>query len=153
MTDRYLDALATLIDAFSITRDPWCIIAGAATALHTRDWTDVHDIDVVVSVADARRLVASAGFIDRTDGGTHVYRSEVYATRPGPVEIDIFGDFEICVGGDWTPVMPTPIAIETPGGTVFVPGLQEQLAITRMLGRPKDSPRIEKLERLLAGAV
>jgi hypothetical protein len=144
-----LPALATLITAFSVMQEPWCIIAGAATALHTGDWSDVHDIDVVVSVADARHLVNAAGFVDRTDGGTNVYRSAIYATRPGPVEIDIFGDFEICVGGIWTPVMPTSVAIDTPVGTVFVPRVQEQLAITRMLGREKDRLRIAKLERLI----
>lgn len=149
MTDRHLAGLSTLIDAFSVTRDRWCIIAGAATALHTSDWTDVSDIDVVVSVADANRLIASAGFVDRTDGGNGTYRSAIYATRRGEVEIDVFGDFEICVSDFWTPVMPTPVAIETPAGTVFVPTVEQQLAITKMLGRPKDSPRIARLERLL----
>ena len=150
MTDRHLVALATLISTFSGSKDPWCIIAGAATALHTNDWTDVSDIDVVVSVADARHLVATGGFVDRTDGGKGVYRSKVYATRPGPVEIDVFGDFEICARGVWTPVMPTPVAIETAVGTVFVPSIPQQLAITQMLGREKDKPRIARLEQLLA---
>jgi hypothetical protein len=62
MTDQHLDGLITLITAFSVTRDPWCIIAGAATALHTGEWSDVHDIDVVVSVDDAGRLIASGAF-------------------------------------------------------------------------------------------
>lgn len=150
MTDRHRDGLSNVITAFSVTQDPWCIIAGAATALHTGDWSDVHDIDVIVSVADARRLIAGADFVDRTDGGNDVYRSVIYASRPGPVDIDIFGDFEIYAGGRWTSVTPTPIALDTPAGTVFIPGVQEQLAITRMLGRPKDSPRIARLEQLLA---
>ena len=46
--------------------------------------------------------------------------------------------------------MPTPVAIETAVGTVFVPTVEEQLTITRMLGRPKDKPRIARLESLLA---
>lgn len=150
MTHPHLVGLTALIDAFTASSDPWCIIAGAATALHTSDWSDVHDIDVVVSVADACRLVAGCGFVDRSDGGNGTYRSAIYATRPGEVEIDIFADFEICVGGIWTPVMPTPIAIETPAGVAFVPSVEEQLAITRMLGRPKDSPRIARLEVILA---
>jgi hypothetical protein len=150
MTHPHLAALATLIDAFSVAQDPWCLVAGAATAIYTSDWTDVSDIDVIVSVADARRLIASSGFIDRTDGGNSTYRSAVYATRPGAVEIDVFCDFEINVGGAWTRVSPTPVAIETTVGTVFVPSIKEQLAITQMLGREKDKPRIGRLERLLA---
>jgi hypothetical protein len=150
MTDRHLAGLAALIAALPVATDPWCIIAGAATALYTGDWSDVSDIDVVVSVADAHRLVADGGFIDRTDGGNGTYRSRIYATKPGPVEIDIFADFEVRTGGVWTPVMPTPVAIETAVGTVFVPNVEQQLAITRMLGREKDLPRIARLEQLLA---
>lgn len=149
MTDRHLDGLATLITVFSITRDPWCIVAGAATALHTGDWRGVQDIDVIVSVEDARRLIASGAVIDRTDGGSAPYRSVVYATINAPMPIDLFAGFEIHSGGEWWPVAPTPTPFETPVGTVYVPNLREQLDITRRLGRPKDLARIWRLENLL----
>ena len=141
-----LARMTALSEALSATRDAWCIVAGAATAIHTGDWSDVQDIDVVVSQADARRLIAHSGFIDRTDGGNAVYRSSIFATRPGSVEIDICADFEICVAGVWSSVRPTPTPVETPAGTVSVPEIHEQLALTRMLGRQKDGPRIRKLE-------
>jgi hypothetical protein len=144
-----LAKMTELINALSVTQDPWCIVAGAATALHTGDWSDVRDIDVVVSLPDAHRLIARSGFIDRTDGGNDAFRSKVYATRPGPVEIDIFADFEICTAVEWSRIDPVPVPIETPAGTIYVPEVREQLAITRMLGRAKDGPRIIKLEKLL----
>jgi hypothetical protein len=143
--------MTELINAMSRAQDPWCIVAGAATALHTGDWADVHDIDVVVSLPDAHRLIALSEFIDRTDGGNDVYRSKVYATLLGPVEIDIFAEFEICAAGAWTRINPLPIPVVTPAGRVYVPELREQIAITRMLGRAKDGPRIVKLEKLLQG--
>lgn len=141
-----LARMTVLIEALAATRDAWCIVAGAATAIHTGDWSDVQDIDVVVSLSDAHRLIARSGFIDRTDGGNAFYRSSVFATRPGSVEIDIFADFEICVAGVWSSVRPRPTPVETPAGTVFVPEVHEQLAMTRMLGREKDDTRIRKLE-------
>lgn len=141
--------MTELINAMSPARAPWCIVAGAATALHTGDWADVRDIDVAVSLPDAHRLIALSGFIDRTDGGNDSFRSKIYATRPGSVEIDIFADFEICAAGVWTRINPLRVPIVTPVGTVFVPEIREQIAITRMLGRAKDGPRIIKLEKLL----
>ena len=146
-----LAKMTELISVMSPTQDPWCIVSGAATALHTADWSDVRDIDVVVSLADAHRLIARSGFIDRTDGGNAVYRSKVYATRLGSAEIDIFADFEICAAGAWTRINPLPVPVVTPVGTVYIPELREQIAITRMLGRAKDGPRIVKLEKLLQG--
>lgn len=146
-----LAKMTELINALSTTQDPWCIVTGAATALHTGDWSDVRDIDVVVSLPDARRLIARSGFIDRTDGGNDAFRSKVYATRPGPVEIDIFANFEICAAGVWSRIDPFPVPIVTPAGTVYVPEIRKQIAITRMLGRAKDRPRIIKLENLLQG--
>ncbi|GLQ53634.1 hypothetical protein [Devosia nitrariae] len=148
MTDTHIEGLRALVGVLRITRDPWCIITGAATALYTGDWSDVQDIDVVVSVGDARRLL-SAGFVDRTDGGRDRYRSAIYATREGSVPIDIFADFEINTAGGWLPILPMPMPLNSPVGTVYVPSVQEQLAITRILGRAKDAARIDRLERLI----
>jgi len=149
--DRHINGLRHTLDLLSLAKSPWCIIAGSATALYTRDWSDVLDIDVIVAVDEARRLIASGTFTDHTDGGSSRYRSVVYATNDnGPMPIDICADFEVHVDGSWRPVRPTPTPIDTPAGTIYVPSLREQLEITRLLGRPKDAPRIARLEALLA---
>lgn len=147
MTNGVHEALALLLDLSAEIRDPWWIIGGAATALITGSVADVHDIDVVLSPADARRLIAVLGLQDSTDGGTERFRSEVYATwRAPPVPVDLLGGFQVKAGDHWTPVAPkTRRPFQTPAGTVFLPSVEEQIEITKLLGRPRDFERINRL--------
>ena len=147
----HLTTLRCLVDLMGASKDPWWIITSAATALHTLDWSDVRDIDVMVSRRDARMLLASAPFMDRTDGGTEKFRSSLYATLDLPgLPIDIFADFEICRHGHWSRVLPaTRLSLEIEAGLVYTASIREQLAITKALDRAKDASRIAKLQALI----
>ncbi|HEV7277545.1 MAG TPA: hypothetical protein VGN80_14770 [Devosiaceae bacterium] len=87
---------------------------------------------------------------DKTDGGTERFRSEVYATWMVPsVPIDLLGGFHVKVNGRWTPIRPkTREPTVTPVGTVFLPSVEEHIAITRLLGRPRDFQRIRAIRKL-----
>ena len=143
-------ALADLLDLSAEIQDPWWIIGGAATALITGSIEDVRDIDVLLSPADARRLIGVLDLPDSTDGGTERFRSEVYATwMAPPVPIDLLGGFQAKAGDRWTPVSPkTRRGLETVVGTVFIPSVEEQIEITKLLGRPQDLERINRLALL-----
>jgi hypothetical protein len=145
-----VQALASLLNIASEIHDPWWIIGGAATALLTGNITDVHDIDVLLSPADARRLIAILELPDGTDGGSSRFRSDVYATWTAPpVPIDLLGGFQVKAGDHWTPVAPkTRQPFQTPAGTVFLPSVEEQVEITKLLGRRRDFERIERLNLL-----
>lgn len=147
MRDPVHQALASLLKLSPDIRDPWWIIGGAATALITDSFTDVRDIDVLLSPSDARGLIAVLGLPDSTDGGTDRFRSEVYATwRAPPVPIDLLGGFQVKAGDHWTPVAPrTRQPFQTPAGTVFLPSVEEQIEITKLLGRPRNFERINRL--------
>jgi len=125
----------------------WCIIGGAATALYLDDWTDVHDIDVVLPVSALVPLVDRAPIIDKSDGGTDRFRSTLYAGWELPLPIDFLAGFEVNEAGDWRPVWPvTRRAIAMLGGMAYVPDLAEHIFITRQLGRPRDLARIARLQ-------
>ncbi len=145
-----VQALAFFLDVAAELRDPWWIIGGAATALIIDNDADVQDIDLLLSPADARRLITILGLPDSTDGGTERFRSEVYATwRVPPVPIDLLGGFQVKVSDHWTPVAPkTRQPFQTPAGTIFLPSVEEQIEITERLGRPRDFERINLLTLL-----
>ena len=138
------ESFATLIPLLNGV--DWCIIGGAATALYLDDWTDVHDIDVVLPVSALVPLVDRAPIIDKSDGGTDRFRSTLYARWELPLPIDFLAGFEVNEAGDWRPVRPvTRRAIAMLGGMAFVPDLAEHIFITRQLGRPRDLARIARL--------
>lgn len=143
-------ALASFLDVASEIHDPWWVVGGAATALFLNDTTDVHDIDVLLSPADAQRLIVILELPDSTDEGTERFRSKVYATWTAPaIPIDLLGGFQVKVGEHWTLVNPkTRQAFETAAGTVFLPSLDEHIELTRLLGRPRDFERIAEMTLL-----
>lgn len=140
-------SLSSLIEVSGHLTGPWWIIGGAATALYAGDQgDDLHDVDVIVSVADARRLIERLDIEDRTDGGSERFRSRVYATWWLDLPVDFLGDFEVKINGTWRPVRPqTRNPFSTPAGVVFMPSLEEHIEITRTLGRPRDFERIARL--------
>ena len=143
------ESLAVLVEALDEARiSEWWILGGAATALFTADYADVHDIDVLLSPTNARRMIQRYPIAARTDGGTERFRSEVYGTWYLPVPIDFLGGFQIRSNGLWTTIWPhTRQPLETSAGTVFLPAIEEHIEITRLLGRPRDFERIARLRQ------
>ncbi len=129
------------------THDPWWILGSAAVALKGYDPGEVRDIDVLVSLSDAARLMQHWGSLDEVDGGTANYRSQHFLKPAlGPVPVEIMAGYEICEKGRWLSVWPmTRDAIKIGSTTLFVPGDEELISIFRRLGRDKDFDRINAM--------
>ena len=131
--------LAGVAARLAEARDPWWIITGAAAALYGVV-TEVADVDVLTSRADATRLL-------RADAAPRVpsdrYRSAVFGRIAGlPLPVEIMAGFELFAGGAWRPVrFATREAIVVNGATLFVPGRAELIALLETIGRPKDLNR------------
>ena len=145
-----LETLAMAADRLKAAQDPWWVIGGVAIGLHGAPDADIPDVDVVLSVNDARQVLAGLGIPPGQDGGTDRFRSEVFGrwTSP-PLAVDFMGGFRVRAQDGWRPVAPlTREAVSVAGRTVHVPSRRELIGICRLFGRPKDLARAEALERL-----
>jgi hypothetical protein len=122
---------------------PWWIIGSAAAALHGASPITVADVDVLLSVADARRTLPTLGLKPVSGNGSSQFRSEVFATWYGhPLPVEFMAGFYVCAEGRWAPVvLKTREAITIQGAEVFVPGRRELLGLFASFGRPKDLER------------
>lgn len=145
--------LAEVAELGAAAQDPWWIFGGAAAALHGAEVDYVQDVDVLMSPQDAKRVLASQGIIDFGDGGTDRFRSGVYGKlNVAPLPIDILAGFDVNRDGSWVPVcFSVPLRVDLPTATVYVPQLEELIALFRLCGRPKDLDRAAKLEALQTG--
>jgi hypothetical protein len=77
MTDDLSATLNSLAGAMTAAEDDWWIFGSAAAALHGVEVDCVTDIDVLVSSADAHRLMAKYSLANLADGGSDRFRSDV----------------------------------------------------------------------------
>ncbi len=87
-------------------RDPWWIIASAAVALHGADPGHVADVDVLLSITDAQRILPTIG-IQLRQGSEHAaFRSTIFGTWSGatPLPVEFMADFHRQSGETWLPV-------------------------------------------------
>jgi hypothetical protein len=134
-------------------RDPWWLIGSAA--LHVSGVPDiaVHDIDVLVTDADAVRLLAH--WRERIDETFQPERTDLFRSRFGRIggfalPLEVMGNLELLRDGAWWPVWPADReVIEWLGLTVPVPSLQAQCAILESFGRVKDLAKAEAVRRFL----
>src|SRR6185312_4305899 len=117
----------------------WWIIGSAALALGGIDLAP-RDIDVfaasdVIETARLRLDVAAA------PSYSNRFRSRPYFQfhPEGGLEIDFMGGLEVRAAGMWRNLhiesrIPTPVG----NVSLFVPSLDDQAAILRLFGRPKD---------------
>ncbi|WP_156370317.1 hypothetical protein [Novosphingobium sp. Leaf2] len=132
-------------------RDPWWIISGAAAALHGAAPICVSDVDVVLSIADAHRLMARIGVGPAPRSHHPRFWSEVFARWTAcPLVVEFMANFRLRdADGIWRGVEPaTRCAIVVDAVTVYVPDLQDVRALFERLGRPNDRARIRLLDRL-----
>ena len=137
------ETLVALANQLTYARDPWWVIGSAAAVLHGLAGIAVGDVDVVLGAHDARRIVSDLGLEGVDDGGTDIFRSEVFARWDGPpLKVEFLGGLR--VRGD-----PIEIAAREPvlvgGATVYVPSLDELVRILRLFARPKDIARADAL--------
>lgn len=144
-------ALSTSLNAIgnvmAEAHDPWWIIASAAVALHGADPGHVADVDVLLSVADAQRILPAIG-IELRSGSPHAaFRSSIFGIWTGTaLLVEFMADFHRRSGEAWLQVQPaTRQPVEVEGVTVFVPDRTELQAMLAAFGRPKDMERARAL--------
>lgn len=137
------DLLATLngvAAALASTRDPWWIIGSAAVALHLDAPIEVADVDVLLSLADARHLLTLLGLMPGPGTPHPQFRSGLFATwRVNPLAVEFMADFQLKERNGWSRVRPTtrdPVRLGDMG--IPVPSQPELKALLERIGRPKD---------------
>lgn len=145
-----IETLGSVAAIMAKARDPWWIIASAAAALHGAKPITVADVDVLLSVADADRILPMLGIEPYQGPPNPLFRSKMLAKWPAPpVPVDLMAGFEHRVGDVWHPVWPaTRQAISIGTATIYVPERDELRRIIAGFGRPKDLERARLLAEL-----
>jgi hypothetical protein len=140
------ETLVGVADRMAWAADPWWVIGSAAAALHGLDAESIGDVDIVTSAPAARRLLAKPDIVVVDDGGTGVFRSEVFARLAGlPLKVEILGGLSV----RGAPLaIATRVAMAVGTSAVYVPSCDELVSIFRLFGRPKDIVRAEALAAL-----
>ena len=143
-------ALVRVGTAMREARDPWCLIGGAAALLHGVTISRLHDIDVLLSLRDAQAILAQLGLEPNAKTSSDRFRSDCFFAWPGAgVPVEFMADFSVLSDGDWIPVVPEPAeAISIGDAELFLPSLNDLIAMYRLFNRDKDRARITELERL-----
>ncbi len=141
------ETLVMTVDAMRDAQDPWWVISSAAVALHGVTPVEVGDVDVLMSVADARRVMDRVGIVPTNDGASALFRSTLFGRwETPPLVVEIMAGFHVATGAGWTEVLPrTRVSLPLDGRVVYVPDRAELAGILRMFGRPKDLERVRLL--------
>ncbi len=139
--------LVMVAEAMRDARDPWWVIASAAVALQGVTPIEVGDVDVVMSVGDARRLMDTLGITPIEDGASSLFRSTLFGQwETPPLVVEIMAGFHVETAAGWTEVLPRtrmPVLVE--GSVVYVPEREELAGMLGLFGRPKDLERARLL--------
>ena len=146
---RDLEQTLTMIaGAARVFKDPWRIIGSAAAHLAGADVSEINDIDLLLSIRDITLLKEQ--WRDIPVGppvASDHFRSEIFYRFETPMPVEAMAAFELKTrNGDWLAIAPKT---HIRHGALYAPDIAEQIAILRLMGRPKDAPRIAALERLL----
>ena len=139
--------LVMTINAMRDARDPWWVISSAAVALHGVTPLQVGDVDVLMSIGDARRTLACLGVVPVDDPGNAMFRSAVFGRWTAtPLLVEIMAGFHVATADGWTEVLPrTRLPVLVEGCAAYVPDRAELAAMLRLFGRPKDLERVRLL--------
>jgi len=140
--------LAMVADAVAGAVEPWWIIGSAAVALHgAAAVTGIRDVDLLMAMADAERLVAQLGLSPEPESDHPQFRSKLFAMwREPPLPVEIFADFKLRSGDGWNAVqLRTREAIAIGQRTLLVPSAEELHQLLLSFGRPKDLERARLL--------
>jgi len=123
---------------------PWWIISGAAAALYGARPIQVSDVDVMISVEDARRLFPRIGLEQAVPAPHPRFRSEIFGRwQSCPLVVEFMANFELrYLDGMWRPMIPqTRRMIMLDDTMIFLPELAELKDMFTRFGRPKDQER------------
>lgn len=141
------ETLVMTADAMRDARDPWWVISSAAVALHGVVPIEVGDVDVLMSLGDARRVMDGLGVVPIKDGASSLFRSTLFGRwESPPLVVEVMAAFHVTTSAGWTEVLPrTRVSLPLDGRVVYVPDRAELVGILRMFGRPKDLERVRLL--------
>jgi hypothetical protein len=129
----------------------WWVIGSAAAKLSGLWEINPDDVDVVGDERTLTELVHVFGREVEQYSENHRFRSKPYqrilVERGLPIEV--MGRLQVHVQGHWQTLrIETRCIITEFGPPIWVPEVDEQIAIFRLFGRPKDLQKAERLERL-----
>ena len=141
------ETLVMVAAAMRDAQDPWWVISSAAVALHGVGPVEVGDVDVVMSVSDARRVMDELGVAPIEKGASSLFRSTLFGRwETPPLVVEIMAGFHVATGSGWTEVLPrTRVPVLVEGSVVHVPERRELAEMLRLFGRPKDLERVRLL--------
>lgn len=137
-----------MADALEGARDPWWVIGSAAAALHGAKVSVTSDVDLLMSVADATRLLRTLNAPLHCRESSSLFRSAVIGcwTQP-PLPVEIMGGFEVAANNGWESVWPqSRKPVDVRGRRLFIPSAGELKAMLVKFGRPKDLARARLLK-------
>ncbi len=139
--------LVMTADALAGAQDPWWVIASTAVALHGGAPIEVGDVDLVMSVGDACRLMDALGITPNEDGASSLFRSTLFGRwETPPLVVEIMAGFHVKTAAGWTEVLPrTRVPVLVEGCVIYVPERAELAGMLRLFGRPKDLERVRLL--------
>ena len=139
--------LVMVAEAMRDARDPWWVIASAAVALHGVTPIEVGDVDLVMSVGDACRLMDALDISPIEDGASSLFRSTLFGRwETPPLVVEIMAGFLVKTAAGWTEVLPrTRVPVLVEGCAIYVPEHAELAGMLRLFGRPKDLERARLL--------
>ncbi len=137
------ETLVMTADAMRDAQDPWWVISSAAVALQGVVPIEVGDVDVLMSVGDARRLMDALGITPIEDGASSLFRSTLFGRwETPPLVAEIMAGFHVATAAGWTEVLPrTRVPILVEGCVVYMPDRAELAGMLSLFGRPKDLER------------
>lgn len=152
---RLMTTLAGLMPiARACFRDPWWVIGSAAMRLAGVDGPEPNDVDLLCSARDADALAEAwtahrEGNHHPADDGRFRSRFARFAHLQMPLEV--MGDLEVRVAGDWQPVqVASELRVEVNGQAIAVPTLPEQRRILIQFGREKDLAKAARIAEFIA---
>ena len=136
-------SLRAVAGAMVEARDPWWIIGSGAVALLGGASVNVADLDVLLSEADAARVLPALGLTAAPGGVDSRFRSRIYARWDAPeLPVEFMAGFALRHGEEWQDVLPQTRTQHRLGEAVlYTPGREEMRAILLSFGRPKDLRR------------
>lgn len=142
--------LHRLAEELETCRDPWCIFGGASMVLRGLENGPIRDVDVLVSLHDARAIMDRLALPNLAAGGTSLFRSKVLLHADfGPLPVEIMADMQICHDGQWHAVTPgEPDMIRFGGINIPIARILDQMRISHLSGREKDVRRGKLLREM-----